>query len=464
MTKERMKEILVNVVNYVAVVNNTSGQIEELLKYGFEAPELAEFGYSKADIEAVTGESCEINNEEEPKELETGAFVLTAHYSFDSDMPVWMFKTEEEARAELERQFLEELRIQTKENGHVLGEDIETDYNGSGTWASITIFCKDENDVMEWKVSQARTDKGIGSEIPVPAKDDFMNPPVSSDNEVVRLSDDILITEMEKRGYKVIKADSFNTLGEGIAELIEKNGLNASECNDVFSAIKQQPEILGGKIWTIYDIDVALEKYFADGFDLTEEQKRKIAAKMNKTVFGTEDDSEWFAIRDAIKDSDFCVELSGIKWDVDKEDFDNEAEYEAVMENNLPETIKIPISQLYGFGSVDDYISNEYDYCIKSIGSIDVISTKYQLTDAGRKKCERYIAELKAKRKEILDAGLDTADNTPVPTVQDIEDDLNFTGLIDETEYLNTFGATDNYDADNAVSLILGEDFVEVRS
>ena len=128
----------------------------------------------------------------------------------------------------------------------------------------------------------------------------------------------------------------------------------------------------------------------------------------------------------------------------DKEDFDNEAEYEAVMENNLPETIKIPISQLYGFGSVDDYISNEYDYCIKSIGSIDVISTKYQLTDAGRKKCERYIAELKAKRKEILDAGLDTADNTPVPTVQDIEDDLNFTGLIDETEYLNTFGATDS--------------------
>ena len=178
MTKERMKEILVNVVNYVAVANNTSGQIEELLKYGFEAPELAEFGYSKADIEAVTGESCEINNEEEPKELETGAFVLTTHYSFDSDMPVWMFKTEEEARAELERQFKEELRIQTEENEHVEGEDLETDYTEDWDFASISIDFEDTKDVMEWKVSQVRTDKGIGSEIPEPAKEGFMNPPV----------------------------------------------------------------------------------------------------------------------------------------------------------------------------------------------------------------------------------------------------------------------------------------------
>ena len=37
---------------------------------------------------------------------------------------------------------------------------------------------------------------------------------------------------------------------------------------------------------------------------------------------------------------------------------------------------------------------------------------EYILTEKGRKECEIFISELKAKRKEILDAGIDTADET----------------------------------------------------
>lgn len=37
---------------------------------------------------------------------------------------------------------------------------------------------------------------------------------------------------------------------------------------------------------------------------------------------------------------------------------------------------------------------------------------EYKLTEQGRAKCGQYIRELKAKRKEILDAEMDTADNT----------------------------------------------------
>ena len=40
----------------------------------------------------------------------------------------------------------------------------------------------------------------------------------------------------------------------------------------------------------------------------------------------------------------------------------------------------------------------------------------YKLTERGIKECERFIAECIAKRKEIIDAGIDTADNTILPT------------------------------------------------
>ena len=57
MDKNRAMELLHNLVNMVATGNNTSGQIEELTKYGFTGEELVnDFGYSKSDVEYYTGE------------------------------------------------------------------------------------------------------------------------------------------------------------------------------------------------------------------------------------------------------------------------------------------------------------------------------------------------------------------------------------------------------------------------
>ena len=85
----------------------------------------------------------------------------------------------------------------------------------------------------------------------------------------------------------------------------------------------------------------------------------------------------------------------------------------------------------------------------------------YRLTENGKKTCENYIAEIIAKRKEILDAGKDTAEDTNIPKVKDIEDDLNFFGVDEDGEYYNTFGVTDHEDADRAILLVLDKDFVE---
>lgn len=84
----------------------------------------------------------------------------------------------------------------------------------------------------------------------------------------------------------------------------------------------------------------------------------------------------------------------------------------------------------------------------------------YKLTEQGVKKCKIFIAECIAKRKEILDAKKDTADDTVIPTIDDIESDIN--DFLDEDgDYYNCWGVTDNYSSDLPICLTLGIDFVE---
>lgn len=86
----------------------------------------------------------------------------------------------------------------------------------------------------------------------------------------------------------------------------------------------------------------------------------------------------------------------------------------------------------------------------------------YKLTDIGRKKCEAYIAELQAKKKEILDAGIDTADETFVDfSPEGLLEDLLDSGMDEYGEICNGYGVTDHYDADAPICLKCGTDFVK---
>ena len=53
--------------------------------------------------------------------------------------------------------------------------------------------------------------------------------------------------------------------------------------------------------------------------------------------------------------------------------------------------------------------------CVK-----ELIIIEYILTEKGREKVTWFIKECAAKRKEILDAGIDTADDTNLPTEEAI--------------------------------------------
>jgi len=82
-----------------------------------------------------------------------------------------------------------------------------------------------------------------------------------------------------------------------------------------------------------------------------------------------------------------------------------------------------------------------------------------KLTAIGLKKVNAYIDELVAKRKEIMDARLDTAYETTLPNVEAIIDDIE--AFEENGEYWNCWGVTDNYDSDGPINLVRGDDYTD---
>lgn len=88
---------------------------------------------------------------------------------------------------------------------------------------------------------------------------------------------------------------------------------------------------------------------------------------------------------------------------------------------------------------------------------------EFKLTEHGKELCKTFITELKAKRKEILDAGIDTADETELPTENDILSDLNYgVGTDEYGDYYNGWSVTDHYNSDHMLWLEHGKHFVEI--
>ena len=77
-----------------------------------------------------------------------------------------------------------------------------------------------------------------------------------------------------------------------------------------------------------------------------------------------------------------------------------------------------------------------------------------KLTELGKQEVNTYIREAEAKRKEILDASIDTADDTWLPDEDDILMDIEH--FEEDGEYCNGWGVTDNYNADYPLYLKRG--------
>ena len=71
---------------------------------------------------------------------------------------------------------------------------------------------------------------------------------------------------------------------------------------------------------------------------------------------------------------------------------------------------------------------------------------EWKLTKAGEEQVEYFIKECEAKRKEILDAKIDTACHTHIPTKALILAHINCGEDLAEDGYRSVWGVTDNYD------------------
>ena len=85
-------------------------------------------------------------------------------------------------------------------------------------------------------------------------------------------------------------------------------------------------------------------------------------------------------------------------------------------------------------------------------------SNEYSLTDAGKTKVKHFIEDCRIKQDSILKAGLDTAKETTLPSVEDIL--CNVEDMVDEDgKYTNAWNITDNYLSD-PLEMNKDDDFV----
>ena len=89
---------------------------------------------------------------------------------------------------------------------------------------------------------------------------------------------------------------------------------------------------------------------------------------------------------------------------------------------------------------------------------------EYKFTEEGKKNAENYLANLMAKRKEILDAGLDTVEEADCAklTIDSLLEDAVDTGFDEDMQAINGYYVTDHYDSDNPYCFELGKDIVMV--
>ena len=82
------------------------------------------------------------------------------------------------------------------------------------------------------------------------------------------------------------------------------------------------------------------------------------------------------------------------------------------------------------------------------------MNVKIQITETGMKNIEAFLRECKAKRKELLDASKDTAENVEIPVYADVAEAIEPT---EDGIWTETFNVTDN--SDLTIRLDEGVDF-----
>ncbi len=267
-------------------------------------------------------------------------FALTTHYSWDKDVQVLLYPSETDAFKAMRRQYKEEVRIQTEENEHVIGEDMEVTFDENAMTATVTIDFEDQKDVMTWTVTEVSEHGGINPKdlmprgVMISAIDWEVDKEDMTDEEYEKVTDslptDVILTP-EMLGKKSLEdfvdiiSDKYEWLintcyiagiPEGMTDIeaIKMHlqnlsvHLTANDCGSLFNTIKEASPVIGGKIWTENDIASELrETNFSDN-------QKNIDAVLehmqNTDVLDDATDDEWDVIHEAIDEASVNDELT----------------------------------------------------------------------------------------------------------------------------------------------------------
>lgn len=103
-------------------------------------------------------------------------------------------------------------------------------------------------------------------------------------------------------------------------------------------------------------------------------------------------------------------------------------------------------------------INDEGIRCYENPDSHAFKEIAYVLTKTGKKKIQEFILECEKERRNILDNHLDTANETILPTEEDILADI-YDFINEDGSYCNAWAITDNACSNEMLSLNIGEDF-----
>ncbi len=160
-------------------------------------------------------------------------------------------------------------------------------------------------------------------------------------------------TDMNNYMKAVPAGEVDQMLAENICSLIRATELTASQCSDIFRALKTKSSILGGKLWTEEDIRSRIIE-MASGCTASVDVIDEVVNNIDPDIFDDCTDAEWNTIDDAVKEADVNIYVSEIKWVADKDSM-----------SQLPEDYMIAVADLDG-QDIADYLSDKYEYLIES--------------------------------------------------------------------------------------------------
>ncbi len=183
-------------------------------------------------------------------------------------------------------------------------------------------------------------------------------------------------TQMDMNMNNYFKAvpseDTASEIAKQIVSLIKTNAFSASDCSEIFKALKAQKCILGGKIWTEYDLDQYIEENFTeDTLEVCQEWRDKVAeviSNRHTNALNEEVGEEWNAIRSAVKEAGITVPVY-VEWETDGADLED---------CGLSETVDIPLADLKD-KSIVDWLCDNYEYLVKRY---EVVESKGEACDA----------------------------------------------------------------------------------